>query len=870
MAKRWHLILVALILFQAVYAQQQSITIDANRQALNRVLVHLRDAYGFQFSFSDDQLSKYTITLKGTFQSQDEAMENVLKGLPFQTIKSGEVFVIVPIKETPSAKAFAAEAQLQAILKGKVVEAGTFEPLPFSHIIINNKAMVSDVGGNFSYLASADTTFQVKISHLGYYVHDTLVTAGMNRLFELQPANTSLAEVKVEHNTIEKSAIVGEQPGALQLNHYIARFIPGQGDNSVFNLLRLMPGILASGEQSSDLMIWGSYESHSMVTFDGFTVFGLKNFNDNIYVINPFMIKNIEVLKGGYPARFGDRAGAIVNLSGKNGNLQKPSFTVNINNTTINALVEIPLFQKSSLLFAIRRTYYNLYKSNDFNIFAPIPPQKPAQGNRPLRNLLFDLQLSPEVYSFGDQNLKYSYHFDNGAMFHLSLYGGRDRFELQGETKTEAAKNTPGQSPSQFLINVNSSEKYVQRGASALYTHPFQNGNTVNLIMSHSFYEKKESIRTESENLKNQRKRVDENGTIENDIREFSVRNENRFHVGKNLVLNAGAGYYSNKVAYVKNVMFNGSVDSVRVDSIVSKRINRFYSYLENEIRMGSSLGLNLGFRLIGVPSLGQFYAEPRISLEWKPAEHLTINASAGRYHQFVYKMTHIDRNNNYTQHWTGSANKRQVLASTHFTTGAVYRSKQFHANIEAYYKPVSGIVRSQFLPEYSRPMIWQGTARSYGVDVYARQEFGPHAVWASYTLGRSEEKLSLPTRQARVYTAAPHDQRHEIKLAGIARLWVFHVAANYVYGSGVELLKRIAEEQGADPAYSRFDASLTYRFQFKKISGETGISVLNLLNHQNVKYDNLKKIDIRDYGIFSIYTYAVPFTPSIFLQLKF
>ena len=121
MVKRWHLILVALILFQAVYAQQQSITIDANRQALNRVLVHLRDAYGFQFSFSDDQLSKYTITLKGTFQSQDEAMENVLKGLPFQTIKSGEVFVIVPIKETPSAKAFAAEAQRQAILKGKVV-----------------------------------------------------------------------------------------------------------------------------------------------------------------------------------------------------------------------------------------------------------------------------------------------------------------------------------------------------------------------------------------------------------------------------------------------------------------------------------------------------------------------------------------------------------------------------------------------------------------------------------------------------------------------------------------------------------------------------------------------------------------------------
>ena len=39
-----------------------------------------------------------------------------------------------------------------------------------------------------------------------------------------------------------------------------------------------VPGILAAGEQSNDLLIWGGYESHSQIKFDGFTVFGLKNF----------------------------------------------------------------------------------------------------------------------------------------------------------------------------------------------------------------------------------------------------------------------------------------------------------------------------------------------------------------------------------------------------------------------------------------------------------------------------------------------------------------------------------------------------------------------------------------------------------------
>ena len=61
-----------------------------------------------------------------------------------------------------------------------------------------------------------------------------------------------------------------------------------------------MPGILASGESTNDLVIWGSYAGHSQVLFDGFTIFGLKNFNDNISSFNPLMAKDIEVMKGGF------------------------------------------------------------------------------------------------------------------------------------------------------------------------------------------------------------------------------------------------------------------------------------------------------------------------------------------------------------------------------------------------------------------------------------------------------------------------------------------------------------------------------------------------------------------------------------------
>ena len=99
-------------------------------------------------------------------------------------------------------------------------------------------------------------------------------------------------------------------------------------------LLRLQPGILASGEQSSDLIIWGSYEGQSQIVFDGFTLYGMKNFNDNISAVNPFMAKDIKVLKGGFGAEYGEKAGGIVDITGLDGNRLSPSVQLNINNMT--------------------------------------------------------------------------------------------------------------------------------------------------------------------------------------------------------------------------------------------------------------------------------------------------------------------------------------------------------------------------------------------------------------------------------------------------------------------------------------------------------------------------------------------------------
>ena len=73
-------------------------------------------------------------------------------------------------------------------------------------------------------------------------------------------------------------------------------------------------------------------------------------------------------IKGGYDARYGERVGGIVNITGKNGNTERTSFSVNLNNMTLNGMVEIPLFKNGSLIVALRHTYYELYNPGELNL----------------------------------------------------------------------------------------------------------------------------------------------------------------------------------------------------------------------------------------------------------------------------------------------------------------------------------------------------------------------------------------------------------------------------------------------------------------------------------------------------------------------
>ena len=867
-------ILYILFIFSLVCpAQPKPIRIEASNEPLSLILLQLRNQYDFQFSYSENQLSPYKITVSKTFSSQKEAIQFLIKELPLHLKIMDNVFIIIPDKKKKKTD----EEKNLTQISGQIVEAGSHEPLPYSNILINKHPMVADVAGNFNYTTLSDSSYRVRISHLGYYVYDTLIYAGIDQQFKLIPSSVKLTEIVVKNNVIENATMVGERIGKITINHNIARFIPGQGDNSVFNMIRLMPGVQAAGEQSNDLLMWGSYEGQSLITFDEFTLFGLKNYCDNISVVNPFLVKTIEIYKGAFDSKYGNRVGGIINITGKNGNMQKPVLNLNVNNTTVNGMVEIPLFKKSSLLMAYRQTYYNLYNPNDFNIFAPTKPITKSQGKAAqLKNIAFDLNVYPDDYRFNDLNLKYTWNFDNGDQFYVSLYGGSDHFGLTTDAniirEIHGMHNTA--KTTELLINLLNKEGNRQRGMSVFYNKSWNNRLVSKFVFSHSDFSKQLSEEVQSTNNATENMYSQDNVQTGNKALENSLRIENQLNFLNGHDLEFGGGLYFNEAEIASNIKLQ---DTLSIDTLNRYRSSRTFVYLQDNLPVGERLILHTGVRVNRSFNSPKLYFEPRISATYQITQELKLTASIGSYHQFMSKIANVDKDLNYTYLWVTSNENIPVQNATHWATGVNYFKNNLTFNVEAYFKMTHNLTERVFERRnvghttVDAYFPYFGNAKTYGLDFYAKKDFGKHSVWASYTLSRALESLAPLNKKLPGYTPAPQDQLHELKVAAVFNIRHFFLSSDYVYGSGLQILKEVFKDQTNDVAYNRVDVAVTYKFNPKKFSGEAGFSIMNLFDAQNLKYANLKSIQLSpEFGNIHVYSNAVAFTPILFLKLVF
>jgi outer membrane cobalamin receptor len=817
-----------LFLFLTFSVFSQEIRINSTDEPLNKILIQLRDNYGLLVSFDDQQLARFKLTLAKKFSSPAQALDYLFKGLPLRYEVSDGVYIIltVVIKEKPK----------NYIISGTVSDKTNHESLPYATIMINNKGFFSDAKGSFSFSSQADSVFTIKVSCLGYYILDTIVPSGNHYNFRLTPSVIAMKEIIVIGPAVERSIQTGNAPGMIKLNHKIAYFLPGNGDNSVFNLLRLQPGILASGEQSSDLIIWGSYEGQSQVIFDGFTLYGMKNFNDNISAVNPFMAKDIKVLKGDFGAEYGERVGGIVDITGTDGNRLSPSVQLNINNMTVNGLVSVPFHKKSSLLMAYRQTYYNLYN--------PVEYSSGSGSGRGQRGEGADFYLIPD-YIFRDLNMKFS---GSGlkSNYYISLYGGNDNFNYSFDEESL-----------QKTIRLDYSEKNLQLGGAAFYGFRWKEKNSSDLTLSYSLLNTDRDHQEKTERTAGNQIFSSVNEQTRNTLQEIHGRIDNNINMSEKHVAEVGAGL----LYYLTDNQINTIRDTVLDYLIVP------YLYLQDNITLMDDLTIRPAIRMNLHATSGKIHFQPRISAIYRINDAFKLTAAVGKYNQFVAKNMIQDSSGNYRLAWSLCNNKEiPVLKSGSYSLGLSFNKHNFSASIEGYMRNTSGITR--YMETHAGAVAYEGNSKTKGLDMFVKKEFKNQSFWIAYTLSKTEEKF--PYFPADSYFPAMHDQRHELKLAGLAKIKSFHFSVTYVYGSGFPDPDLLPEVVDYEQHYSRLDADIIYRISTKKIKIDAGISVLNVLNTENIRYSNYIRVPTDESTTVSLYAEAVPFTPSLFLKISY
>ncbi|MEJ7659649.1 MAG: Plug domain-containing protein [Hymenobacter sp.] len=81
-----------------------------------------------------------------------------------------------------------------------------------------------------------------------------------------------------------------------------------------------LPGVQSGGEGSSGLYVRGGSPDQNLILLDGTPVYNAAHLFGFFSVFNADALNNVELIKGGFPARYGGRLSSVLDITMKEGN----------------------------------------------------------------------------------------------------------------------------------------------------------------------------------------------------------------------------------------------------------------------------------------------------------------------------------------------------------------------------------------------------------------------------------------------------------------------------------------------------------------------------------------------------------------------
>ena len=848
---------VALFILILLYLQlegQKKYEFDFTEKSLYEAVEELSGRHKFKFSYNPQVLKTHRINRKVKANSKVKLISKIFEGLPFNIQLSDGVYLIIPKKTHSKAPK----------LSGQIYDQATGQPFSFSHAQVNNNKTLSNQDEKLT-LPIREDTITFHINRIGYESLELEVPPIQYEIALTLKHNPFVLQ-EVVLNSKEFNKAVGK-PGFFSLNSDQFNVLPVLGETDVFKSLQLLPGIRATDETSSGLAVRGSSPSQSLIMVDGFTLYHLDHFFEIFSTLNPNVVNNINVYKGGFGAEYGGRTSSVVDVTGKIGSTDKCSAGIGVNFLSLNGFIETPLGSKSTLFIAGRRSFTDIIDSKLYRNFLTSNRKGFLQS---INSELVGIDLESSFY-FYDLNGKFQHQFSNKSVLTINLFFSDDVYNGDSFIEDDF-----------FMFRVHDRANWSNAGISADWKKRVSsrwNGDFVvsasnylgdgHLDVNHTFFK---TVEFDEGTIESSSKQAFFSREIRSSVGDLSFKSDHLIKLNSKKSLKAGVAL--NSIATTDyNFTQSSSIDFAS-DSTLSHMKPTSISTNESEYPQSHIRNLqadifslyggyqfdskdflsNIGLRSSYYAPTGKWYVEPRISLRFKINDRFHLKGATSYHHQFVNQASSSASQDLDQLYWVLVDEKEiPIQKSTHLIIGSNYSFENWTIDVEYYRKTTSGITENKLStlvldilePTEDEDVDLSGENNSEGLDIFLKYRNDTYTSWLSYSLGTSQDEFWY--RNDNAPYPSKLDQRHEINFVNSLKLGKWELASVFIFGSGKPFtppnpnakektlydLSRINENRF--PNYSRLDFSAKRSFSFGKSDCEAGATLFNIFGRENI-----------------------------------
>ena len=601
------------------------------------------------------------------------------------------------------------------------------------------------------------------------------------------------------------------------------------GETDVLKSLQRLPGVQSSGEGRAGIFVRGGENDQNLFILDGITLYNPEHLQGFTSAINADMMDDVVLYKGAFPAGYGGRLSSVVDVSLREGDMERHHLSVTAGMLASRIQAEGPLWKgHTSYNIAARASYFNA-------IVKPL-----------LKEVIYDNPGQMNNYShmrYYDINAKVTHHFSDNDKLDAVFYLGRDvnrttpnntalHFEYEKWEMVDGKTMKTGTGFIDKPEHTQTSNNWDNLLGGLLYTHHFSPSLRLDASASYTGY----SYQLENASSKiNQVSlsrwehgqegaeifsldKIDNSTTYRSKIHDFTLKAGLLYNLKDKHTFNVGVQgssidispsvetrfYHFNKQVPDVQTLWNIGLGEDRYKKTETERQNllgkqatlqTFSAYAEDDWSLTSWLKADIGLRLQGYNTDGKtrLSLEPRTSMRLSLAKNVSLKAAYAHMSQGMHLLSSGSLILP-SEIWIPINKDMEPGISDQLSLGYNHELRGgIQLSLEGYYKWLKNVIDYQEGHSFLQATDWteviaQGDGKAYGVEFLAQKTIGNTTGQIGYTWSKSLrtfDREGMVLNDGREYYAVG-DRRHNFSINITQRLsknWDFSAAWTYQTG---------------------------------------------------------------------------------------